>query len=196
MDDATFSINQPKISHIAILFTKYMKKILVILTFIVISIPAFSQSSWTPTIIEGEKTYSITSTDSKGNKCNILVFYNDYGLREAWFTMPGKIVEHEECLVPLGEHFVTHTTSYSLVFIENDKPKAIKLWGRDWSCIGNNQLDKKLETIISSTIVADAALGSAPFFDNIVNNQNPVILELPTKTEILVFIAPALNIRK
>lgn len=169
-----------------------MKKILVILTFFVISIPAFSQSNWTATIVEGEKAYSITSIDSKGNKCNILVFYKDYGLTEAWFTIPGKIVEHEEFLVPVGDHFVTHTISYNLVFIENDKPKIIELCGRDWSCIGNNKLDKKLDTIISSTIVADAALGSASFFDNIVNSQNPVILELPTKTETLVFIVPIL----
>ena len=173
-----------------------MKKIIVIITFIVISIPAFSQSNWTATIVEGEKAYSITSTDSNGNKCNILVFYKDYGLIEAWFTMPDRIVEHEEFLVYGGDHFVTHTISYNLVFIENDNPKIIELWGRDWSCIGNNKLDKKLDTIISSTIVANVALGSSSFFDNIVNSQNPVMLELPTKTGTLVFIVPTLNIRK
>ncbi len=176
-----------------------MKKIFAILMTVVICFPVFSQSNWTPIIVEGKKAYSITSTDTKGNKCNILLFYDD---DEAWFTMPDKIVEHDEYLVPVkvlaqfgeyDEKFVIHTVSYDFTYIEDNTPETIQLWGRNWSCMMNDKLDQKLDTIISSTIVV-CSLGSSPFFDYIMKSQGPVVLKLPTATGDLIFRVPVLKI--
>lgn len=163
-----------------------MKRFLTVLMAIIVSAPLFAQPNWTRATVEGQNAYSITSTDSKGHECHILLFYADYGFLEAWFTLPGQIVEHED----MPRFSVYWYFSYT----HKSRSETAELGGRNWSSIGNAKLDQKLEGIISSTIVADGALGAAPFFEYITKSEKPVVIKLPTASGDLVFTVPVLKL--
>ena len=162
-----------------------MKRIIICLFALFAYVSAYSQANWTSTTVEGQKAYTITSADSKGNQCSILLFYEDYGFTEAWFTIPKNKVEHED--------LPRFSVYWHFTYTENNKQETVELGGRNWSCIGNDKLDKKLETIVGSTIVVDGALGAAPFFMYITKSQEPVVLKLPTSSGDLTFTVPVLK---
>ena len=162
-----------------------MKTVFTLLAFLVSCFTAISQPNWSSITIEGQKAYSISCLDSKGNKCDILLFYNDTGFIEAWFTMPNKVVEHED----MPRFSVYWRFSYT----DNNKQETVELGGRYWSCLENDKLDQKLEKISDSTIVVSGALGSAPFFEYITKSQKPVVLILPTASGDLYFTVPVLE---
>ena len=99
--------------------------------------------------------------------------------------MPKKKVVHED--------LPRFSVYWYFTYTENNKQETVELGGRDWSCTGNEKINKKLEAIINSTIVADAAIGAAPFFHFITKSQKPVVLKLPTSTGDLVFTVPVLE---